>query len=84
MTIKLRHLPYRQARPFLAVILLLASFIPSHLVAHASGSGHFGIDEGYQSSTAFSQSGASWDRVNFFWNSYQPTGPTEWLGNANL
>ena len=74
---------YCSALVFFASLSLIASFVPPQTVAHAASAGRFGVVEGYKAPTALSQSGASWDRINFFWNSYQPTGPTEWLGNAN-
>ena len=74
---------YRSALVFFASLSLIASFVPTQTVARAASGGRFGVVEGYKAPTALSQSGASWDRINFFWNSYQPTGPTEWLGNAN-
>ena len=72
-----------QLRSFLALILVLASLVPTHTVARAASEPRFGIDEGYKAPDAFQKSGATWDRVNFFWNSYQPNGPTDWFNNAN-
>ncbi|HLZ08060.1 MAG TPA: hypothetical protein VKT80_05685, partial [Chloroflexota bacterium] len=74
---------YPRALVLIAVISLIATFTKPQTVARAASSGRFGVVEGYKAPAALNQSGASWDRINFFWNSYQPTGPTEWLGNAN-
>ncbi|MGH2458248.1 MAG: hypothetical protein ACRDIY_05205, partial [Chloroflexota bacterium] len=67
-----------------AVLVALSFLLPGASTARADGSAvHFGIDEGYLAPDAFNQSGASWDRINFHWDAYQPTGPTDWRGNAD-
>jgi hypothetical protein len=45
------------------------------------GDQRFGVVEGYQAPELAIRSGASWQRVNFWWNELQPTGPTEWKQN---
>jgi hypothetical protein len=67
----------------LALVLALAVLGPLTPPARAAGQVRFGIDEGYKVPDLFKQSGATWDRINFFWNSLQPTGPTDWQPNAN-
>src|SRR5712692_9718788 len=67
----------------LAAVLALSAVLRLPEPAHAAAGVQFGIDEGYKAPGPFQQSGATWDRINFFWESYQPTGPADWLGNAN-
>jgi len=45
----------------------------------ATGPVLFGIDEGYQAPDLFRQSGATWDRINFHWEDFQPNGPDDWV-----
>jgi hypothetical protein len=66
----------------LIVLVALAALRPAPPVAHAAGPVRFGIDEGYRSPDLFHQSGATWDRIDFHWDAYQPHGPTDWLGNS--
>src|SRR5947209_7357541 len=77
------RLPLRLGNALLALTLALSLFGRLTPSAHAAGQVRFGIDEGYKVPDLFKQSGATWDRINFFWNSMQPTGPTDWLPNAN-
>jgi hypothetical protein len=76
----------RSPAALLAVaVLALSSLVgrPAPARAAAPTAARFGIDQGYQSPALFKQSGATWDRIDFFWDSYQPDGPDQWLGNAN-
>src|SRR6185437_4934555 len=74
----------RQLRLAIAVVVALSLFLPIVPSARADGPAvRFGIDEGYGAPDLFSQSGASWDRVDFHWDAYQPNGPTDWLGTSD-
>ncbi len=75
--------PLLAGRLCLAVVVALSFFLPSAPAVHADGSAvSFGIDEGYRAPDLFDQSGATWDRIDFHWDAYQPNGPTDWLGNS--
>ena len=71
----------RSLRIFAAVIVTLTTLLTSPLAAKADGPVLFGIDEGNASPTLFKQSGATWDRIDFFWDAYQPNGPTDWVSD---
>jgi hypothetical protein len=78
------HHGFRLVRSLVVAFLLCVTTLPNPPPAHAQPTGHFGVDEGYQAPDLFHQSGASWDRINFHWDSMQPTGPTDWLPVANV
>jgi len=70
------------AQLLIAVALVCSILLPRIPVAHAAGRPvRFGIDEGYLAPDLFSQSGATWDRIDFHWDAFQPTGPTDWKSN---
>ncbi|HEX5417981.1 MAG TPA: hypothetical protein VFZ25_20170 [Chloroflexota bacterium] len=71
----------RGLRIVAAAMIVLASLVIPPKGARAAGPVQFGIDEGNASPTMFKQSGATWDRIDFFWDAYQPTGPTDWVTN---
>jgi len=66
-----------------ALMVTLTSLVVSPRIAQADGPVKFGIDEGNANPALFKQSGATWDRIDFFWDAYQPTGPTDWVTNPN-
>src|SRR5690242_16011490 len=70
-------------RSLVLALVVSISLLPGPLPAHAASSGHFGVDEGYQAADLFRQSGASWDRINFHWDSIQPSA-ADWLPAANV
>src|SRR5438105_14694663 len=78
-----RRFARRLGNAVLAIGLALSLLGRQVTPARAAGQVRFGIDEGYKVPDLFKQSGATWDRINFFWNSMQPTGPTDWLPNVN-
>lgn len=70
---------------FLQALLALSlalTALPGPSVAHAANPPRFGIDEGHASPDLFKQSGATWDRINFHWDDFQPNGPTDWQTNV--
>lgn len=68
----------------IAFALFCTVVLPRASVAQAAGGVvRFGIDQGYQAPEQFKQSGATWDRIDFFWDRFQPNSPTDWLGSAN-
>jgi hypothetical protein len=62
----------------LAASLILAGSIPVPASAQPARPVRFGIDEGAAAPDLFKQSGATWDRLNFHWNDFQPNAPTDW------
>ena len=78
------RLSTRQLHIAIAVVVALSLFLPVVPSARADGAAvRFGIDEGYKAPDLFSQSGASWDRIDFHWDAYQPNGPTDWVSNSD-
>lgn len=66
----------------IAFALALSLVLPRIPIAHAASPiVQFGIDQGYQAPELFKESGATWDRINFHWDAFQPTGPDDWKGN---
>ena len=73
----------RGFRVIAVAVIVLASLVIPPRGAQAAGPIMFGIDEGNANPALFKQSGATWDRINLFWNAYQPNGPTDWVSNPN-
>lgn len=66
-----------------ALSLVVAGWLPTPVAAAGNRPARFGIDEGHAAPDLFKQSGATWDRINFHWDDFQPNGPTDWQTITN-
>lgn len=73
--------------PLVVLLVFLALLVPPRVSSaesppasspDAPGQGRFGIVEAYEAPALAQSAGARWERLNFWWNQIQPTGPNEW------